>query len=401
MTVSKTDTVIVVGFLILVQGTGALAGFWLPAIAPEVGQSLGLSPSLIAYPVLILYIFAMISSLMAGGFVTRFGAWRSSQAALILIGISHLMFMNGSLIFLMLGSIILGSAYGLLTPPASHLLSKIVTPKNRNLVFSIRFTGVPLGGILAGLLAPPIALEYGWRESMLVTILISIVVATGMQPFRKKWDNDRSKTSKIIRNPIADIKLVWKLTALKWVALSGLCMGAIQTTLTTYTVTMLVEDVKYNLIAAGIGLSAIQLASVFGRVGWGWFADRIENGLTALIIIAMASTLCALFTIFLSPSWPQLAVYCLCFCFGLVGMGWNGVYPSEIARLSPPGEVGRTTGASFFITFSGVFLGPVIFASVYTITNTYSTTFLVTDIIGICSYLCIFNAKRALPRHSP
>ena len=178
-------------------------------------------------------------------------------------------------------------------------------------------------------------------------------------------------------------------------------MGAIQTTLTTYTVTMLVEDVKYNLIAAGIGLSAIQLASVFGRVGWGWFADRIENGLTALIIIAMASTLCALFTIFLSPSWPQLAVYCLCFCFGLVGMGWNGVYASEIARLSPPGEVGRTTGASFFITFSGVFLGPVIFASVYTITNTYSTTFLVTAIIGICSYLCIFNAKRALPRHSP
>jgi MFS family permease len=222
MTVSKTDTVIVVGFLILVQGTGALAGFWLPAIAPEVGQSLGLSPSLIAYPVLILYIFAMISSLMAGGFVTRFGAWRSSQAALILIGISHLMFMNGSLIFLMLGSIILGSAYGLLTPPASHLLSKIVTPKNRNLVFSIRFTGVPLGGILAGLLAPPIALEYGWRESMLVTILISIVVATGMQPFRKKWDNDRSKTSKIIRNPIAYIKFFCKLTAFNWFDLSGL-----------------------------------------------------------------------------------------------------------------------------------------------------------------------------------
>ena len=57
MSVSKADTVLVVGFLILVQGTGALAGFWLPAIAPEVGNSLGLSPSLIAYPVLILYIF--------------------------------------------------------------------------------------------------------------------------------------------------------------------------------------------------------------------------------------------------------------------------------------------------------------------------------------------------------
>ena len=191
MTISRADTVIVVGFLILVQGTGALAGFWLPAIAPEVGQSLGLSPSLIAYPVLILYIFAMISSLMAGGIVRRLGAWRSSQAALILIGVSHLMFMNGSLLFLALGSIILGGAYGLLTPPASHLLSKIVTPKNRNLIFSIRFTGVPLGGILAGLLAPSVALEYGWRESMIVTIVISLVIAISMQPFRKRWDRDR------------------------------------------------------------------------------------------------------------------------------------------------------------------------------------------------------------------
>ena len=400
MTISRTDTVIVVGFLILVQGTGALAGFWLPAIAPEVGQSLGLSPSLIAYPVLILYIFAMISSLMAGGIVRRLGAWRSSQAALILIGVSHLMFMNGSLLFLALGSIILGGAYGLLTPPASHLLSKIVTPKNRNLIFSIRFTGVPLGGILAGLLAPPVALEYGWRESMIVTIVISLVIAISMQPFRKRWDRDRLKSAKIFRNPISDICLVWKLSALKWVALSGLCMGAIQTTLTTYTVTMLVEDANYTLIAAGIGLSAIQFASVFGRVGWGWFADRIENGLTAMMIIAAIAALCAVFTIFLSPSWPQILIYLLCFCFGLVGMGWNGVYASEIARLSPSEEVGRTTGASFFITFSGVFLGPVVFASAYTITGTYSTTFLVTAIIGFCSYICIFNAKKALCRHS-
>ena len=400
MIISRIDTVIVVGFLILVQGTGALAGFWLPAIAPEVGESLGLSPSLIAYPVLILYIFAMISSLMAGGFVARFGAWRASQAALILIGISHLMFMNGSLIFLAVGSIILGGAYGLLTPPASHLLSKIVTAKNRNLIFSIRFTGVPLGGILAGLLAPSVALEYGWRESMLVTVVISVVIAVAMQPLRKRWDSDRSKGAKIIRNPISDICLVWKLSALKWVALSGLCMGAVQTTLTTYTVTMLVEDANYSLIAAGIGLSAIQLASVFGRVGWGWFADRIENGRTALMMIATIAALCAVWIIFLSPNWSQFLVYSLCFCFGLVGMGWNGVYASEIARLSPPGEVGRTTGASFFITFSGVFFGPVIFASAYTITSTYSTTFLVTAIISVCSYLCIFNAKRALIRQS-
>ena len=125
MNISRLDTFIVVGFLILVQGTGAVAGFWLPAIAPEVADDVGLNASLIAYPVLILYIFAMISSLFAGGFVTRFGAWRTSQLALLLIGISHLMFMGGSLFLIVLGSISLGWAYGMITPPASHLLSKV------------------------------------------------------------------------------------------------------------------------------------------------------------------------------------------------------------------------------------------------------------------------------------
>ena len=41
MNISRLDTFIVVGFLILVQGTGAVAGFWLPAIAPEVADDVG------------------------------------------------------------------------------------------------------------------------------------------------------------------------------------------------------------------------------------------------------------------------------------------------------------------------------------------------------------------------
>ena len=159
----RYNTILVVVFLILVQGTGAIAGFWLPAIAPEVADSVGLDASLIAYPVLVLYVFAMLSSLYAGGFVIRFGAWRTSQIALVCIGFSHVMFMGGSLILIALGSALLGWAYGLVTPAASHLLSKVVTPTNRNLIFSIRFTGVPIGGMLAGLIAPPIALQFGWQ----------------------------------------------------------------------------------------------------------------------------------------------------------------------------------------------------------------------------------------------
>ncbi|MDE0808694.1 MAG: MFS transporter, partial [Alphaproteobacteria bacterium] len=222
MTVNRADTVMVVGFLILIQATGALAGFWLPAIAPEIGTGLGLEPALIGYQVLIQYIFAMLSSLTAGGLVARFGSWRASQLALLLFAAAHLMFMTGSLGMIALGSAALGCGYGLVTPAASHLLNKIVTPANRNFVFSVRFTGVPLGGIAAGLAAPAMALEFGWRESVAVVIAIALLVMLAMQPLRARWDSDRSKSATLVRNPIADMKMVWNLAPLRWIALFGL-----------------------------------------------------------------------------------------------------------------------------------------------------------------------------------
>ena len=393
MNSSRLDTAIVVVFLILVQGTGAVAGFWLPAIAPEAAKGIGLNASLIAYPVLILYVFAMISSLFAGGFVTRFGAWRTSQLALLLIGFSHLMFMGGSLLLIAIGSAILGWAYGMITPPASHLLSKVATSKNRNLIFSIRFTGVPIGGVLAGILAPQLALEFGWRQSMLFAILVAAGLCIAMQPFRDKWDMDKSIDAVLFRNPLNDLRLVWQLTSLRWVALFGMCMGAVQTTLTTFTVTMLVEDIGYSLIAAGLGLSIIQFSSVFGRVGWGWFADKINNGPLTLKLIALIATICALTTVMLSSHWPPFLVYTLCFLFGIAGMGWNGVYASEIVRLSPKDEIGKTTGASFFITFSGVFVGPLLFTSGYSIVDSYSVSFTLTAIIAILAFFCVLKSQ--------
>lgn len=395
MSLGRMDTVAVVAFLILVQATGALAGFWLPAIAPAIGVDLGLSPALIGYQVLVQYIFGMFSSLMAGGFVLRLGPWRASQLALLLFVAAHALFLTGSVAMIALASVVLGCGYGLVTPAASHLLNKIVTPVNRNLVFSFRFTGVPLGGIAAGLAAPPAALTFGWQHSVLVVIALSALLALAMQPWRNRWDGDRSPSAPLFRNPAADMRMVWSLAPLKWLAFYGLCMGAVQTTLTTYTVTMLVEDLGYTLVAAGVGLSIIQFASVFGRVAWGWLADRISSGLLVAGLVALIAAASAGATCLLTPDWPSGLVYALCFALGLVGMGWNGVYASEIARLAPEGKVSGATGACMFITFSGVFLGPVLFVAMHAWSGVYTTTYGLSAVIALAGLLCATRASAA------
>ena len=392
---SLGSIILVLAFLIMVQATGALAGFWLPAIAPAVGNDLGLDPALIAYPVLILYIFAMGSSLAAEGLIARYGAWRTSQIALCVFALSHLVIMTGTITAIFLGSVILGCAYGLITPAASKMLALIVTPINRNLIFSIRFTGVPLGGFAAGLVAPVVVIAYGWQSSMFTTVAVALTLAIAMQPLRHVWDAKRRSSASIIRNPLPDLRMVWQLAPVWWVAIAGLCLSAVQTTLTTYTVTMLVEDLDYSLIAAGLGLSAVQIASVFGRLTWGWLADRFRSGLAVIILVSLIAAMCALLTSQLTAAWSKQAVLALCFAFGFVGMSWNGVYASEVARLSPPDAVGKITGACMFIVFAGVLFGPVGFIVLLELTGTYTTSFLLTMIASAAALLSTYLAKRA------
>src|SRR3546814_10823445 len=61
----------------------------LPAVAPAVADSLGISTTYLGLYIAFAYIGAMASSLLAGGFVRRFGAIRASQIGLLLRSEEH------------------------------------------------------------------------------------------------------------------------------------------------------------------------------------------------------------------------------------------------------------------------------------------------------------------------
>ena len=388
------DTVKVVFFMIWVQLIGSMASLWLPAIAPEAAAALGIDASLIGLQVVVVYLGGMITSLFAGGLVARLGAWRVSQVSLGLFALAHLIISSGALPLMALGSFIIGFGYGLINPPAAHLMSKVVTPKNRNLVFSIRFTGVPLGGIAASTFAPAIALSLDWQSSMYVTIGVAVAMVLIMEFFRKRWDSDRSRAAPLFRSPLADIKAAWKLPAIRWLCFTGLFLAAIQLSLNAFAVTFLVEETGYTLVAAGLALTAVQVAGVIGRIAWGVLADRIRSGFTALIINALLTALSALATVFVAPEWPVGIVYLLFFIFGFTAMGWNGVFASAVVEHSPQGKAGNMTGAALFFTFSGVIVGPAVFTLGYQLVGTYSGSFMVTAILALAGTGTIILAAK-------
>ena len=67
------------------------------------------------------------------------------------------------------------------------------------------------------------------------------------------------------------------------------------------------------------------------------------------------------------------------------GVGWNGVYLAEVARLSPPGMASTMTGGTLAITFFGVIFGPALFGAISGVADSYRVGFAA---LGVMTALC-------------
>ena len=358
-----------------VQALMSLALLMLAAIAPAVATDLEVSPSLIGVQISIAYGTACLFSVLAGAMVRRWGACRTSQTSLVLGIIGCTLATIPSLPTVALASVFLGCGYAMTNPSASHLLSRVATARDRNLIFSIKQTGVPLGGAIAGLMAPPLAGAFGWRAVPVVVGVSLLILAASMQPARKLWDADREPRTPLRGNPVAGLRLVWRLPPVRWVAATSFFFTITQLCLISFLVTLLVEDVGMSLIEAGLLLSIVQVASVGGRLLWGWLADRVRDGAAVLIGLGLLAAAAAALSTAVGPHWPLIALQALFVVFGMASIGWNGVFMAELARLSPRGQIGPTTGASLVLTFGGVMFGPALFTVLYGAIGSYATTY--------------------------
>lgn len=379
----------------IVQALLTLSCLALPSIAPKVGEALGVDPSLIGLQVSIVYGGAMFTSLAGGTVVRRYGACRASQAALLFAVAGSLLAAVPWLPALALASVLIGLGYGLTNPAGSHLLANTTSPKNRNLIFSIRQTGVPLGGLTAGLMAPAIAVSFGWQWTVVAVAAMALAMALLLQAVRAGWDGDRDPHMRLRHNPLSGLGLVWRRPPLRWMSLGAFCFSVVQLCLSTFLVTMLVTDVRLPLVEAGVVLAAVQVAGVGGRVLWGWVADRVGNGQIVLACLALVMAAAAAVTGMLSPEWPPAAVLTVLLIFGVSAIGWNGVYLAEVARMAPIEQVSRITGASLFFTFAGVLVGPTAFTLLYGRIGSYTTTYALLAALALTGLALVLVASRA------
>ncbi|MGH8634422.1 MAG: MFS transporter [Burkholderiales bacterium] len=377
----------------------AMSNIVLSTIAPKVAESLGVAPVLVGYHVGLTFGAAAVASIYGGIVVLRWGAARTTQVSMVssVIGVGLLALPHVG--FIALGSLFVGTGMGFASPAASYLLVNHTSPDRRNLLFSIKQTGVPLGGVIVAVAAPLLAVTVGWRWSLAMIAALGVVTLLMTERARVAWDSDRRPAGSLRSAPFGGVPLVWRQKTLRWVALAAVLFSSVQRILLTFTVVYLVAEGGYGLVEAGIMLSVAQVGGATSRIPWGWLADRLRSGLAVLTLICVIMIGCSIALILLEASWPKPLVYLLFFLLGSSCVGWNGIVHAECARLSPPGMISLAAGGMSFFVFGGVMLGPPVFTVTHGVIGSYSGTFWLMVVAGVAAlgFLLLAHGRERRP----
>ena len=382
--------------MMLVQTMTAMALVTVPVLTPEIAASLGIDTATVGLYQSIAFAGAAFLALLSGSLVLRHGGVRVNQASVVLSAAGVGLAVTGAVPVVALGAVLAGMGYGLATPGASHVLARVTPPARRGLVFSVKQSAVPLGGLIAGMLFPPVAERFGWVWAIALACCMVLSAALLIQPLRARLDDDRDPAHRIrIGAPGQSIRLVLATPRLRPLVMVAFSFGAMQLSLFAFLVTYLVERVGLDLVTAGMLFAVMQGAGVVARVGWGWASDRWISArplLAGLGAGAIASTAVAAT---FSEAWPLAGLAAASAALGLTAVGWNGIYLAEVARVVPVEKVGLATGGVLMFTFLGIVLGPSSFGAVLAMTGSYTAAFIALDALVLATVVVLVFGPRS------
>ena len=378
MGVSMNPLAVVAGAMLVQQMLITFASNAVPVLLPPISDAFQINPGLLGVFTSLLFGVGIATAVASGGFILRFGAFRVSQFCLSMAGFGLLLCGLGWLWLFPVAALFLGMGMGPSTPASSHILAWFATPKAAPLVFSIKQTGVPFGGMLAGLFLPWAVAVSGWQGGLIAGAFFCWLLALALWPAHRRYDDDRQPDRKL---SVADIGLALKTAFssrnMAELAFAGFAFSGLQVAFTSYFVTYLVEDVSLPYAEAGQMLAWASGIAIAGRVFWGSLAGRVLPSRPLLAFLSWAMVAATLCIVLIEPGSSRLWIIGAGLLMGATTVSWNGVHLAEVARLAPKGNASVATAGVLFCCFSGLLVLPGAFGAIVAITGNYDLGFYV------------------------
>jgi nitrate/nitrite transporter NarK len=367
-----------------VQTLATGAAYSIPAVAPEVARHIGINPALVGVYISLVYGVGIVSALLSPGYVYRYGATRVSQAVLLATLAMLAAAALGTAAMIVLSAALLGLAYGATAPSSTHLLVPRTPKSQMNVVLSLRQIGVPLGGMLAGLAMPPLALALGWRTALIVQIIPALVLLAILEVARRTWDHPSPGPAPASVGLGAMARLLAGERPLQRLSFASFVYAGLQICFIAFMTTQLTTVVGLSLIQAGQILALYQLAGVVSRPIWGWLADHVMPARLLLAVQGAIMCVAAILAGRFSPDWPVALIALVCIAGGATASGYTGIAYAEYARL---GGARRTeaTGIGSACMFAGVMVLPAAMSGAVTLTGSYAYVYTAFGLLALAA----------------
>jgi MFS family permease len=348
-----------------VSATLSLGLFVVPVLAPWIAVDIGTGATEVGYYTAIVFGVSAVSSAAAGTFILRWGAMRVCQTCLLFGALAASLAAGGHVALMAAAALALGIAFGPETPATAHFLARFTRPARRPLVFSLKQTGIQIGGLVAGLFAPTLARWLNWQIVLLVVAAVSVGLMVALEPLRRKYDGDRDATAPLRLSSLNNgLNLILGPGQLRYLVPAAFAFSALQQSVNTFLVVHLVGSYGMTVPAAGVALSFAQISGIAGRILWGLVADRWITTRLLLGALGIAMTAAVVALGHVTPAWPPAALFAACAAFGASATGWNGIFVAEVTRLAPKLREAEAIGGMLAAAFAGVVVGPIAIGSV-------------------------------------
>jgi sugar phosphate permease len=333
----------------------------IPPLTPFLRDELHLTHAQVGMLTSFLYIGVVAASLLFGWVSDSLG----ERWALILgLGIQGVFMIGFAWIHtFLLGGIILllsGIGYSSVNPATTKGVVRWFPSQGRATAMGVKQTGIPLGGILAAFTLPPLASSFGWRTSVILVGVISLIfipaVRIGMPPAPTLADQRSGMRWGQLREVLSNRSIVA-------LSVMGIFLAGAQLSIITHLVLYLKNEYLFSSVLAGIYLAVAQVGGTAGRIGWGLISDFLARGRRKLIL-GIIGALAVIQLLLLSRIDPSISGGLLFLFIGLLGsttVGYHGVLFGLMGEIVRKEVVGLATGFSLTITFLGIVLFPPLF----------------------------------------
>jgi sugar phosphate permease len=242
----------------------------------------------------------------------------------------------------------------------------------RGVAMGVRQTAQPLGVGIASLSLPLLAGVTGFRTALLLpaglclvcAVLVALLVMDPPRPTAKDGERNRS--------PYREATL-WRLHA------ASTMLVVPQFTIAAFTLEYLVTVLHWSPGPAGGFLAVIQVLGAGGRLGAGYWSDRVASRLGPMRQLAVASAAVMLLAAAGDRSWSWLVVLAIA-VGAVITVADNGLGFTATAEFAGPMWSGRALGAqntaqNIAAALTPPLLGLVIGGSNYAVAFTIAAVF--------------------------